>query len=65
MKNLAKKVLHEVSCRNGVRSRFCVVMGLQWGLEGKYKILDKLCPEYDYSVRFNGGQMSQPCKELF
>ena len=33
-------------------------MGLQWGHEGKDKLLDKLCPDYDYSCRFNGGTMT-------
>ena len=60
MKSLAKKVLDEVSCHNGVRSKFCVILGLQWGQEGKYKILDKLCEDYDWSVRFNGGTTSDP-----
>lgn len=54
MKAIAKKVIEEVSCRNGLKSRFCVILGLQWGQEGKYKILNKLCEDYDYSVRFNG-----------
>ena len=31
------------------------MLGLQWGHEGKYKLLNKLCPDYDYSCRFNGG----------
>jgi len=57
---LAKHMLHEVSCHNGVKSRFCVILGLQWGQEGKYKILDKLVEDYDYSVRFNGGRTSDP-----
>lgn len=64
MKNIAKKVLKEVSCHNGVKSRFCVILGIQWGQEGKYKILDKLCEDYDYSVRFNGGSTSDPGKLL-
>ncbi len=64
MKAIAKKVMDEVSCRNGLKSRFCVILGLQWGQEGKYKILDKLCEDYDYSVRFNGGSTSDPGKGL-
>jgi adenylosuccinate synthase len=32
-----------------------VVLGLQWGHEGKHKLLNKLCPDYDFSCRFNGG----------
>ena len=32
-----------------------VVLGLQWGDEGKGKIVDVLTPEYDVVVRFQGG----------
>lgn len=35
-------------------------MGLQWGYEGKYKLLDKLCPDYDWSCRYNGGVLTEP-----
>jgi adenylosuccinate synthase len=31
------------------------VFGLGWGDEGKGKIVDLLCPQYDFVVRFNGG----------
>ena len=31
------------------------VMGLGWGDEGKGKIVNLLCPDYDVVVRFNGG----------
>jgi len=31
------------------------VAGLQWGDEGKGKIVDLLTPSYDYVVRYNGG----------
>ena len=41
-----------------MRSQFCVVLGLQWGHEGKDKLLNKLCPDYDYSCRFNGGHLT-------
>ena len=37
-----------------------MVLGLQWGNEGKYKLLNKLAPDYDYSCRFNGGILSEP-----
>ena len=36
------------------RGHTCVV-GLGWGDEGKGKIVDLLCAEYDVVVRFNGG----------
>ncbi|MCX7696879.1 MAG: adenylosuccinate synthase [Bacteroidales bacterium] len=32
-----------------------VVLGLQWGDEGKGKIVDALAPEYDIIARFQGG----------
>ncbi|MGL4722615.1 MAG: adenylosuccinate synthase [Desulfovibrionaceae bacterium] len=32
-----------------------VIIGAQWGDEGKGKIVDLLAKEYDYVVRFNGG----------
>jgi adenylosuccinate synthase len=33
----------------------CCVVGLQWGDEGKGKIIDVLCPRFDYVVRYCGG----------
>ena len=32
-----------------------VILGLQWGDEGKGKIVDALAPEYDIIARFQGG----------
>jgi len=32
-----------------------VLLGLQWGDEGKGKIVDVLCPDYDVIARFQGG----------
>jgi adenylosuccinate synthase len=32
-----------------------VLLGLQWGDEGKGKIVDVLSPEYDLIARFQGG----------
>ena len=32
-----------------------VVVGMQWGDEGKGKIIDLLCPAFDAVVRFQGG----------
>ena len=31
------------------------ILGLQWGDEGKGKIVDLLSKDYDYVVRFQGG----------
>ncbi|BDQ28026.1 adenylosuccinate synthase [Helicobacter heilmannii] len=32
-----------------------VVVGVQWGDEGKGKLVDRLAPNYDFVVRFQGG----------
>lgn len=32
-----------------------VLLGLQWGDEGKGKIVDVFCPKYDLIARFQGG----------
>ena len=32
-----------------------VLVGTQWGDEGKGKVTDFLAPNYDYVVRFQGG----------
>ena len=32
-----------------------ILLGLQWGDEGKGKIVDALTPEYDIITRFQGG----------
>jgi len=32
-----------------------IILGSQWGDEGKGKIVDLLAPEYDYVVRYQGG----------
>lgn len=32
-----------------------VILGLQWGDEGKGKIVDFLAPQYDLVARFQGG----------
>ena len=38
-----------------MNNRVTVLAGLQWGDEGKGKIVDILSPEYDYVVRYQGG----------
>lgn len=38
-----------------VRSKILAVVGLQWGDEGKGKIVDHLADEFDAVVRYNGG----------
>ena len=32
-----------------------ILLGLQWGDEGKGKVTDYLAPNYDYVVRYQGG----------
>ena len=32
-----------------------IVLGMQWGDEGKGKIVDLICPAFDAVVRFQGG----------
>jgi len=32
-----------------------ILLGLQWGDEGKGKIVDAICPNYDIIARFQGG----------
>jgi len=42
-------------CANGLNSRFTVILGAQWGDEGKGKLVDILAKDYDVCARFNGG----------
>lgn len=42
-------------CKTGLNSRFTVVLGSQWGDEGKGKLVDILAKDYDVCARFNGG----------
>ena len=42
-------------CISGKTSKFCVILGSQWGDEGKGKLVDILADRYDYTCRFNGG----------
>jgi adenylosuccinate synthase len=42
-------------CKDGSNSRFCVILGSQWGDEGKGKLVDILAKDYDVCARFNGG----------
>ena len=40
---------------DGIKSKFTVVVGSQWGDEGKGKLVDILAKDYDICARFNGG----------
>ena len=42
-------------CLTGENSKFCVILGSQWGDEGKGKLVDILAAQYDVCARFNGG----------
>lgn len=42
-------------CLNGLNSKLAVVLGAQWGDEGKGKLVSVLSDRYDVSARFNGG----------
>jgi adenylosuccinate synthase len=64
MHKIAKALTRTSACNDGLTSKFCLVLGLQWGREGKRKLLNKLCVDYDYSCRFNGGVMSDPSKYI-
>ena len=44
-----------VLARMGVTEGHCAVVGLQWGDEGKGKIVDLLAVDHDVVVRYNGG----------
>jgi len=38
-----------------LKSKFCAIIGSQWGDEGKGKLVDILAEKYDICARFNGG----------
>ena len=40
---------------NGIAMKVDVLLGLQWGDEGKGKIVDVMAPRYDVIARFQGG----------
>jgi adenylosuccinate synthase len=42
-------------CTSGTNSKFCVILGSQWGDEGKGKLVDILSKDYQICARFNGG----------
>jgi len=42
-------------CLNGLKAKTCVILGSQWGDEGKGKLVDILAEKYDICGRFNGG----------
>lgn len=54
-------------CKTGLKSKFTVVVGSQWGDEGKGKLVDILASKYNYCARFNGGANAGMyiCKEKY
>ena len=42
-------------CLNGLNSKLAVVLGAQWGDQGKGKLVSVLSDNYHISARFNGG----------
>jgi adenylosuccinate synthase len=42
-------------CIDGLKSKFTVILGSQWGDEGKGKLVDILAKDFDLCARFNGG----------
>jgi adenylosuccinate synthase len=55
MINSARRAFSSTQCLNGVKSNFAVILGSQWGDEGKGKLVDILAKDYDLCARFNGG----------
>lgn len=43
------------TCHCEMTNNVSVIIGTQWGDEGKGRIVDLLCEHTDYAVRFNGG----------
>ena len=41
--------------QKNVKTKIDILLGLQWGDEGKGKVVDALSPEYDIVARFQGG----------
>ena len=50
-----QKIFKEGSDITGQDCTFAAVLGLQWGDEGKGKLVDILAGKYDICARFNGG----------
>jgi adenylosuccinate synthase len=46
---------NQTKCLDGLNSKFAVILGSQWGDEGKGKLVDILAAKYDVCARFNGG----------
>ncbi|EGR29579.1 hypothetical protein IMG5_152900 [Ichthyophthirius multifiliis] len=53
--SLKKAVFSSSKLLNGLNSKVCVIVGSQWGDEGKGKLVDILAGKYDVCARYNGG----------
>lgn len=51
----AGKIKEKTYQKQMQRSKIDVILGIQWGDEGKGKIVDALSPRYDIIARFQGG----------
>uniref|UniRef100_A0A7S2PV52 Adenylosuccinate synthetase n=1 Tax=Zooxanthella nutricula TaxID=1333877 RepID=A0A7S2PV52_9DINO len=51
----ARKSSDDGAMNDGDRWKFCVVLGAQWGDEGKGKLVDILAQDAQVCARFNGG----------
>ncbi|GBG34271.1 Adenylosuccinate synthetase [Hondaea fermentalgiana] len=50
-----RRGLADMAQRSGLQARVAVVLGAQWGDEGKGKLADVLQERFDFGVRFGGG----------
>lgn len=55
MQTFRQRTSKEGGDLDGSNSNFCTVLGMQWGDEGKGKLVDILAENYDICARFNGG----------
>ena len=52
---ISSRAFSSKACTSGLNSKFCTILGSQWGDEGKGKLVDILAKDYDVCARFNGG----------
>ncbi len=55
LSKISQRTFASTVCKTGLKSRFAVILGSQWGDEGKGKLVDILAKDYDVCARFNGG----------
>lgn len=64
IQNLNLTIMKKNNLPTPERSKVDVLMGLQWGDEGKGKIVDTITPYYDVVARFGGGPNAGHSLEL-